>query len=103
MHLGGELTSLTRFPPLSMALMTKCIRAFLFPIGIQLIPMKHEERIPMKLLKTICTTGLMYLMSLVSALIFIGLLIQVITLSFWTILLIGAAGSVIYFFTRGTK
>ena len=103
MHLGCELTSLTRFPPLSMALMTTRIRAFLFPIGIQLIPMKLEERFPMKLFRTYCTKGLMYLMSLVSALIFIAVLVQLVSISFWTITLFAALGSVIYLFTRSTS
>jgi hypothetical protein len=48
MHVGCELTFLPRSPVVSFALVTVCTRAFLFPIGIQLIPMNHEQRIPMK-------------------------------------------------------
>jgi len=46
MHLGCELTSYVS--PVEEANLCPLRWAFLFPIGIQLIPTNHEPRIPMK-------------------------------------------------------
>tara|TARA_A200000159_G_scaffold35756_1_gene32180 strand:+ start:248 stop:445 length:198 start_codon:yes stop_codon:yes gene_type:complete len=65
--------------------------------------MKNEERNPMKLLKSICTRGLMILMALISVVIATAVLVQVISLSFYTFLFIAALASTIYFFTRSSS
>lgn len=65
-----------------------------------MILMKHEERIPMKLLKNVCTKGLMIVMGLISVIILTTVLVQIISLSFYTILFLAALASTIYFFTR---
>jgi hypothetical protein len=100
MHLGCELTSLTRFPPLSMALMTTCIRAFLFPIGIQLILMKHEERIPMKLFKTLCSSAFIFTMSVAALLLVISILGQALALGFYAVVLALTISAISYLFFR---
>ena len=63
-----------------------------------MIPMKYEERNPMKQLQTLCTKALMLFISAVSVCIFITIIIQLISLSFYTVLLIVALATLGYIF-----
>ena len=67
-----------------------------------MIPMKHEKRIPMKLLKTYCAKGLMFLMSLLCVIIFVSILFQIISLSLYTFLLLVVGAGAFYFYTRSS-
>jgi len=83
--------------------MTTCIRAFLFPIGIQLILMKHEERIPMKLLKNLCSNTLIFIMSVAALLLVVSILGQALALGFYAVVLAVIISAISYLFFRGTN
>jgi len=63
--------------------------------------MKHEERTPMKLLqtlKTYATNALMILVSVVCALVFITILMQAISLTFFAATFCAAVGFLAYLY-----
>lgn len=96
MHMGCELTFLPRSPVVSFALVTVCTRAFLFPIGIQLIPMNHEQRNPMKLFKDFTSKALRYSLSVVLIVLFLALIGQAISIALYSTLAIACISGIIY-------
>jgi hypothetical protein len=62
--------------------------------------MKHEERIPMKLFKTICSNALVFFASVVAVVLFLTIVGQALALGFYMFLLIAAAGGLVFLLTR---
>jgi hypothetical protein len=62
--------------------------------------MKHEERIPMKLFKTLCSNALMFIVSVLAVLLTLSVLGQALALGFYALLLTAVVGLVAFLYFR---
>ena len=65
-----------------------------------MIPMKYEQRNPMKQLKTLLGKALIFAMSVIAALIVMAILGQALALGFYALLLALTTGAIGYLFFR---
>jgi hypothetical protein len=65
--------------------------------------MKHEERNPMKLFKTLLSNASMFIMGVTALLIVMSIVGQVIMLGFYAAVLALIVGAVMYLFFRRTN
>jgi len=100
MHMGCELTFLPRFPRSEPCPDDSMYQGFLFPIGIQMIPMKHEERNPMKLFKTLLSNAFIFTMSVAALLLVMSILGQALALGFYAVVLALIVSAISYLFFR---
>jgi hypothetical protein len=61
---------------------------------------KHEERIPMKLFKTLCSNALMFIVSVLAVLLTLSVLGQALALGFYALLLTAVVGLVAFLYFR---
>jgi len=65
-----------------------------------MIPMNHEERIPMKYIKTFLTKALMLCVSVFSVVVLLALLTTIISFSFYSVILAAAVSALIYMYLK---
>ena len=65
--------------------------------------MNREERIPMKLLKTVATKVLTFFVSAFCLLLFIALLAQAISLTFYAVMFCAAISALVYLVYRSAS
>ena len=62
--------------------------------------MKHEERITMKLFKTLCSNALVFVTSVLAVLLTLSVLGQALALGFYALLLTAVVGLVAFLYFR---
>ena len=62
--------------------------------------MKHEERSPMKLFKTLCSNALVFVTSVLAVLLTLSVLGQALALGFYALLLTAVVGLVAFLYFR---
>jgi len=62
--------------------------------------MKHEERTPMKLFKTLCSNALIFAMGVIAVLILMAIVGQALALSFYAFLFAAATSAIAFLFFR---
>ena len=75
---------------------------FPFPTGIQIVLMKHEQEIAMKLLQTFGTKTLLYTGVVLGVVLFLTLLAQALAIAFYAAAFLVAVCAVGYLYNRLT-